>query len=157
MKRARSWLAWWGLLVGLWLALVGVWNDPYERIAGYCAAALGATAAEVARAQGVLRFRVEPRWALRLGRPLARVTYEFAIVLVALGRQLRRPRRHLGAFRTFVLAEAAGQDPTATGRRVLVLFGSTVAPNTIAVDADPRAGELEVHELVPGGRSEPPL
>jgi hypothetical protein len=155
VRRILSWLAWWGLLFGLWLALVGVWGDPYERIAGYCAAALGATAAEIARAQGVLSFRIEPRWALRLWRPLVRVPSEFALVLGTLGRQLPRPRRRVGAFRAAALPAAAGDDPAATGRRVLVCLGGTLPPNTLVLDADERTGELLIHELVARGPSEP--
>ena len=155
MKRVGSWLAWWGVLFGLWLALVGVWSDPFERIAGYCAAALGATAAEIARAQGLLRFRIEPEWALRFRRPLARVPSDFALVLVALGRQVLHPRPRFGAFRTAPVP--GGDRPAGRGRRVLACLGGSLAPNSLVLDADADADELLVHELVPPRERQPPL
>lgn len=156
MRRVVSWLVWWGLLFGLWLAFVGIWNDPFERIAGYCAAAVGATAAQVVHAQGLLRLRIEPRWVLRLWRPLARVPYEFAVVLGALAAQAARRRRRVGAVRV-VPFPAGGRRRVAAGRRALAGAGGSLAPNAVVLDADRQSGELLVHELVPERASERPL
>jgi len=148
--RVLAWVVWWGLLFGLWLAFVGVWNDPYERIAGYCAAALGATTADVVRAQGLLRIRVEPRWAALLLRPLVRVPFEFALVLTALA------RRRGGSFRV-VTAPVQGAGRERRGRRVVVGAGGSIAPNTLVLAVDEESGEVLLHELVPSSHPELPV
>ena len=93
MRRLGAWLSWFALLFGLWLLLVGTVQEV-ELVAGLCAAAVGASVADVVRSLGLLRFGVEWRW-LRLGwRPLVRVVPDFVLVLAAL---VRRPQ---GRFRT---------------------------------------------------------
>ena len=92
MRRVAAWLSWFAGLLVLWLLLVGT-VQYVERIAGLCAAAVGATGAEIVRSQGLLRFHVEWRRLRHVWRPLLRVVPEFAIVLAAL---VRRPH---GTFR----------------------------------------------------------
>jgi len=141
MRRVAAWLSWFAGLLGLWLLLVGT-VEYVERIAGLCAAALGATGAEVVRSQGLLRFRVEWRW-LRLGlKPLLRVVPDFLLVLSAL---VRRPR---GRFRT-IDVPTGGERPVDAGRRAFFVLAPSLPPNRLAVDVDPASGEALVHELVP--------
>jgi hypothetical protein len=155
MRRVLAWLVWTVLLFWLWILLVGEWSR-YELIGGAAAAALGATAMEVVRAQELLRFRVEFRWSLRICRPLARVPPEFAILAVVFVQQLVRPRHRVGAFRT-VAFPAGGQGPTDRGRRAFGALGGSLAPNTVVVAIDRRAGEMLVHELSPERASERPI
>ena len=56
MRRVAAWLAWFAGLLVLWLLLVGAIQDV-EQIAGLVAAAIGATAAEVVRSQGLAALR----------------------------------------------------------------------------------------------------
>jgi hypothetical protein len=140
MTRIAAWLSWFAALLVLWLLFVATVQD-LERIAGLCAAAVGATAAEVVRSQGLLRFRVEWRW-LRLGwRPLLRAGPEFFVVLAAL---FRRPR---GRFRTLEFP-TGGERAVDAGRRAFAVIAPSLSPNRLVVDVDPESGEALVHELV---------
>jgi hypothetical protein len=142
MRRVASWLAWCGGLFVLYLALVGSVQE-LELVAGFAAAAIGATATEVVRSQGLLRFRVEWKW-IRLGaRQLLRVAPDFFRVLAAL------PRRPRGAFRT-VPFPAGGEREVDRGRRAFAAFAASIAPNRVVVDFDAERGEALVHDLLPG-------
>ncbi|MFL5969817.1 MAG: hypothetical protein ACJ74L_09480 [Gaiellaceae bacterium] len=140
MTRIAAWLSWFAGLLVLWLLLVGTVQDV-ERIAGLCAAALGATAAEVVRSQGLLRYRVEWRWLRTTWRPLLRVVPDFVRLLVAL---VRRPH---GRFRTQEFP-TGGDRAVDAGRRAYVVVASSLAPNSLVVDADKDSGEVLMHELL---------
>ena len=145
MRRVAAWLAWFAGLLVLWLVLVGTVQDV-ERIAGLVAAAIGATAAEVVRSQGLLRYRVEGRW-IGLGLlQLLRVVPDFFRVLAAL------PRRPTGAFRT-VPFPAGGERDVDRGRRAWATLAASFAPNRLVVDVDAEAGEALVHDLLPRAAS----
>jgi hypothetical protein len=141
MRRVAAWLAWFAGLLVLWLVLVGTVQDV-ERIAGLVAAAIGATAAEVVRSQGLLRYRVEARWIVRGALQLLRVVPDFVRVLLAL------PRRPEGAFRT-VPFPSGGQRDVDRGRRAWATLTASFAPNRLVVDVDPDSGEALVHDLLP--------
>jgi hypothetical protein len=145
MRRLAAWLAWFGGLLVLWLVLVGTVQDV-ERIAGLAAAAIGATAAEVVRSQGLLRYRVEARWVLRGLRQLLQVVPDFFRVLGAL---VSPPR---GVFRT-VPFPAGGERDVDRGRRAFATFAASLAPNRLVVDVDPETGEALVHDLIPRAQS----
>jgi multisubunit Na+/H+ antiporter MnhE subunit len=140
MTRVAAWLSWFACLLILWLLFVGTVQDV-ERIAGLCAAAVGATAAEVVRSQGLLRFRFEWRRLRSAWKPLLRVVPEFVRLLAAL---IRRPQ---GRFRT-VEFPTGGERAVDAGRRAFVVVSSSLAPNSLVVDADQDSGELLVHELL---------
>jgi hypothetical protein len=141
MRRVAAWLAWFGGLLVFWLLLVGTVQDV-ERIAGLAAAAVGATAAEVVRSQGLLRYRVQARWLVPGLRQLLRVVPDFLLVLAAL------PRRPSGAFRT-VPFPAGGERDVDRGRRAWATLTASLAPNRLVVDLDPDTGEALVHDLLP--------
>jgi hypothetical protein len=149
MRRVAAWLAWFGGLFVFWLGLVGTVQDV-ERIAGLAAAAIGATAAEVVRSHGLLRYRVEARWVARGLRQLLRVVPDFFRVLAALA----SPRR--GVFRT-VPFPAGGHRDVDRGRRAWVTLAASLAPNRLVVDIDPDTGDALVHDLRPGAVSEEQL
>lgn len=141
MRRLGAWLTWFALLFALWLLLVGTVQDV-ELVAGLCAAALGAGAADLVRSLDLLRFGVEWRW-LRLGwKPLARVVPDFFLVIAAL---VRRPQ---GRFRTIEFP-TGGERAVDAGRRAFVVLAASLAPNRLAVDLDPESGDALVHELLP--------
>jgi hypothetical protein len=146
VRRVAAWLAWFAGLLILWLLLVGTSQDT-ERIAGLSAAAIGATAAEVVRSQGLLDFSVEWRWLRRTPRHLARVIPDFFLVLAT----LVRPRR--GAFRTLAFP-TGGERAVDHGRRAWAGYAASFAPNRLVVDVDPDAGVVLVHDLVPHAASD---
>jgi hypothetical protein len=141
MRRMAAWLAWCAGLLVLWLLLVGTVQDV-ERIAGLVAAAIGATAAEVVRSQGLLRYRVEARWLARGVKELLRVVPNFVRVIAAL------PARPSGAFRT-VPFPAGGVRDVDRGRRAWATLAASLAPNRLVVDLDPERGEALIHDLLP--------
>lgn len=142
MRRVAAWLPWFVCLFVLWLLLVGT-VQGVELIAGLCAAALGATATEVVRLQGLLGFRVEWRWLRQTWKPLARVAPEFLLLMVALARPAR------GTFRTLDFP-AGGERAVDSGRRAFAAVVASLAPNRLVVDVDPETDGALVHDLVPG-------
>jgi hypothetical protein len=146
VRRVAAWLAWFGGLFLVWLLFVGT-VAGLELIAGLCAAAIGATAAEVVRSQGLLNFRVESRWLVRGAGQLLRVVPEFFLVLAAIGRPSR------GAFRT-VEFPAGGRRAVDSGRRAWAALTGSLAPNRLVVDVDPETGKALVHDLVPGAAAD---
>jgi hypothetical protein len=141
MRRAARWAGWFCGLFALWLLLVGTVQD-LELVAGLCAAAIGATAMEIARIHGPLRVRVEWRWLRRGWRPLLRVLPEFLQLLAAL---VRRPQ---GTFRELDFP-VGGERAVDSGRRAFAVVAGSLAPNRIVVDVDPETGHALVHDLLP--------
>jgi multisubunit Na+/H+ antiporter MnhE subunit len=156
MQRLLAWLAWFGGLFVLWLVFVGTASDRMENIGGLFASALAATAAEVVRSQGLLHFRVERRWWVRLWRQPWRIVADFGIVVLAFFAQLIHPRAHRGSFRT-VEFPTGGQRAADRGRRAFVAAVGSLAPNTLVVEVDEEGGELLLHHLVPERAPERPL
>jgi multisubunit Na+/H+ antiporter MnhE subunit len=145
--RARIgwWLVWWVVLLGLWLLLVTV--SIAELIAGMVAAAIGATAAEVVQAQGLVRFDPDPRWFLRVWKLPRSIVRDCWIVTAALWRHLRGDEVN-GGFRALPF-HRGGDDARASARRALVVLAISVSPNSIVVGIDEDADLMLVHQLVP--------
>lgn len=155
MRRALSWLAWWGVLIVVWLLYVGTVNWQ-ERIAGVILAAVAATAAEVVRSLGPLRFRVTARWLARGWVPLVKVVPEFAVVTAALWRALVHGERSPGGFAVADFP-AGGERAEDAGRRAFTTVVGSLAPNTYVVDVAEADGLLLTHTLVPARASKLPL
>lgn len=147
MHALRSWALWWLVLFGLWNVIQGA-AEAMEMAAGAGAAALGATFAEAARRQGLLAFAPEPRWLVRSARLLWRLPYEFAIVTVALVRDLLRIRRVRGEWAVSPLP-AGRVAAIRAGNRASTLALENVAPNTMAIEAE-GGDEALRHDLVSG-------
>jgi hypothetical protein len=140
--RVGAWLSWFAGLYALWLLLVGALQEV-ELIAGLFAAAIGAAAVDVVRAQGLLGFNVERRWLRPAWKPLLRVVPDFLLLMGALARRSR------GAFRTLEFPVGGGRAIDA-GRRAFAVFAPSLAPNRLVVDVDPDGEGAVVHELVAG-------
>lgn len=145
-RRALTWLAWWVVLMALWVMV----DDSIqfdELLAGAGAAALAALAAEVASYQASVRLglgRDRPliREALRLPVQLAKDT---VTVFAALAR--RHPPQ--GEY-----AEIGVDLPAGETGRVLLTGIRSFTPNTFVVSVDPGRGTMLVHRLAaPGGRT----
>jgi multisubunit Na+/H+ antiporter MnhE subunit len=145
-RRVGAWLVWWVLLMAFWVILDdSIATD--ELLAGAGAAALGATLAELASYQASARFRLRIEWivpALRLPGQVARDT---VIVFAALWRQLAHRQEPRSGFRA-VPARYGGVDTEAATRRVLLIGGRSLAPNTFALGLDSEQDVMVVHQLV---------
>ncbi|MEA2506278.1 MAG: Na+/H+ ion antiporter subunit [Actinomycetota bacterium] len=145
--RARIgwWAVWWVALLCLWLLLVTV--SVAELIAGVVAAAIAATAAEVVRAQGLVRFDPDPRWLLRVWKIPRSVVRDCWLLTVVLVRYLRG-RPVPSGFRAIPF-DSGGDDARASARRALVVLAISVSPNTYVVGIDEDADLMLVHRFMP--------
>lgn len=145
-RRAGSWLVWWAILMAFWIVVdYSIATD--ELLAGAGAAALGASLAELACHQARVRPRIRIRWlvpALRLPGEVARDTL---IVFGALARRLVRGEEPPSGF---LEVPARSGDDSAEGltRRVLLIGGRSLAPNTFVLGIDKARGVMVVHQLV---------
>jgi multisubunit Na+/H+ antiporter MnhE subunit len=150
--RARIgwWLASWVVLLGLWLLLVTV--SVAELIAGMVAAAIAATAFEVVRAQGLVRFDPDPRWFLRMWKIPRSVVRDCWILTAALFHHLTGKPVNSG-FRAIPF-RSGGDDDRSSARRALVVPALSVSPNTYVIGIDEGSDLMLVHQLVPSPRGE---
>ena len=130
----------------LWLVLISDWVVA-EEILGLVAAAVGATAAEAVREQGLSGFRLRARWLKRAGGLPWQAVRETGWVLKALVGQAtgRAPVR--GRFR--VVAVTLSEDPDEqAAQRALLTAGASFGPNSYVLTIDNRAGLMLTHELI---------
>jgi multisubunit Na+/H+ antiporter MnhE subunit len=149
-RRVGAWLVWWVLLMSFWVILDDsiAWD---ELLAGAGAAALGALLAEMAGHQAATRFRMRVEWlvpALKLPGEVAR---DSGVVFAALWRRLAHGTQPDSGFREVPVRYG---DDTAAGmtRRVLLIGGRSVAPNSFALGIDEERDVMVVHQLVVTGR-----
>jgi multisubunit Na+/H+ antiporter MnhE subunit len=145
-RRAGAWLVWWVLLMSFWVVLDNS-IAPDELLAGAGAAALGAFLAELAFHQSATRLRMRIAWVVpAFGLP-GQVARDTVIVFAALWRRLARGQEPASGFRE--LPVRYGSD-TAQGvtRRVLLIGGRSVAPNSFALGIDSGRDVMVIHQLV---------
>jgi hypothetical protein len=137
---------------GFYMLLIDTASLP-ELYAGAAVVAMSAVTLVAVRERGFPSLDIRVRWLLRSWRAIVRIPAHVAIVSLEAFVQLGDRRRRRGAIRN--VRFAGGEDPADHGRSALaVLFGS-VAPNTVVLGVDPRAGRLIVHQLrQTGGREE---
>lgn len=153
-RRAASWLVWWVLLLGLWVA-VDDSIDLAELGAGAGAAALGAFVAEVAAYQAGTRFRMRISWLLPAFRLPGQVLSDTVLVFGALWRLLARGEQPRSGFRELP-ARFGDQGDKDVTRRVLLVGANSLAPNTFVLGIDEARDVMVVHQLVvKQGRTEP--
>lgn len=143
-RRALVWLAWWVLMMSLWVMI----DDSIqfdELLAGSGAAALAALAAEFVTYQTAVRVRVRPgrRLAGEVVRLPATVARDTLTVFGALARTLATGRPPDGGF-----AELPVDVPPGEAGRVLLTGIRSLAPNTFVVGIDDERGVMVVHRLV---------
>jgi multisubunit Na+/H+ antiporter MnhE subunit len=150
--RARIgwWLASWIALLALWLLLVTV--SLSELVAGMIAAAIAATAVEVVRAQGLVRFDPDPRWFLRIWKLPRSIVRDCWLLSVALVRHLTGRPVNSG-FRAIPF-RSGGDDSRSSARRALVVLAISVSPNSIVIGIDEEADLMLVHQLIPAPKSD---
>lgn len=148
-RRAGTWLVWWVLLMGLWIAV----DDSIglaELVAGAGAATLGALLAEVAGYQAATRFRMRISWIGWIG-PVARLPGQVADdtlrVFGALWRLCVHGEQPDSGFSERPVRYGDDSDEGIT-RRVLLVWANSLAPGTFVLGID--RDVMVVHELVPG-------
>jgi multisubunit Na+/H+ antiporter MnhE subunit len=146
LGRLKFWTAWYLPLVVLWLAFVDTFAVA-EVALGLVAAAVAATAAELVRTQGLVRFRLDPRWLRDLTHLPWQVVRDTWLLAAALwGHVNGRPVR--GVFRVVPFPGEA-DDARSAARRALVTGLVSVTPNTMVVGVEGSEGVMLVHQLVP--------
>ena len=145
-RRVGAWLAWWVLLMSFWVILdYSLASD--ELLAGAGAAALGALLAELAFHQAATRFRIRIEWLVPALSLPAQVVKDTAIVFAALWRRVARGEEPASGFRA-VPARFGSNTAEGQTRRVLLIGGRSVAPNSIAAGIDPDRDVMIIHQLV---------
>jgi len=145
-RRAATWLVWWVLLMSFWVIL----DDSValdELLAGAGAAALAAFLAELVSYQAATRFRLRVEWLLPALRLPGQVARDTVIVFAALGRRLLRGEQPPSGFREIPVPFGGRGDEDVT-RRVLLVGGRSVAPNTFVLGIDSELNVMIVHQLV---------
>jgi multisubunit Na+/H+ antiporter MnhE subunit len=160
-RRAAVWLAWWTLMMSLWVMV----DDSLqfdELLAGAGAAAIAAVAAEFAAYQASVRYRVRPGWLLaaEILRLPAEVARDTLTVFGALARMLVTGRAPEGGYAELPAGGLPGEKgapardkgaPPGEAGRVLLTGVRSFAPNTFVLGIDDERGVLVVHRLVPEG------
>jgi hypothetical protein len=146
-------VVWWIALFWAWLVYQGEWNR-IEWVAAAGAATLGASVATAIASRGLLAFRVPLRAIADAKSVPLQIVIDFAIVTLALMRQLGGCRSQ-GAFvvRSFSSGESG---PHAAGDRAWRAVLATFSPNAYVVDIDPGSHDVLIHDLVPHRPSESP-
>jgi multisubunit Na+/H+ antiporter MnhE subunit len=118
-----------------------------ELLAGAGAAALAATLAELIGHQAATRFRMRAEWmAPALGLP-GQVVRDAVIVFAALWRLLAHGEQPPSGFREIPARFGDDSDEGVT-RRVLLVGGRSLAPNTFVLGIDRERNVMVVHQLV---------
>src|SRR4051794_27892048 len=131
--RVTSILFWFLLLTVVWVVLLGT-SQSTEVIAGLCAAAVGVVFVELLRAQGLLRFRAEPRLLAKAWRLPWLVAFDFGLVTWELVRALARGRRVRGTWVTVPFETEPG--PEGEWQRAFGVATANGAANAVVVDLE---------------------
>lgn len=145
-RRAGSWLVWWVLMMSFWVMLDDSISTD-ELLAGAGAAALAALLAELVTHQAATRFRMRIEWLAQALSLPGQVVRDTVVVYRALWRRLVRGEQPASAF--LELPVRYGDDgPEGMTRRVLLVGGTSVAPNTFVLGMDKDRDVMVVHRLV---------
>jgi multisubunit Na+/H+ antiporter MnhE subunit len=145
-RRVGAWLVWWVLLMSLWVSV----DDSIaldELLAGAGATALAAFLAELVTYQAGTRFRMRVEWLVPALRLPGEIAADTVIVFAALGRRLVRGEQPPSGFREIPARFGGASDEDVT-RRVLLVGGRSVAPNTFVLGIDRERDAMVVHQLV---------
>jgi multisubunit Na+/H+ antiporter MnhE subunit len=146
VRRVGSWLVWWVLMMSFWVMIDDSVNTD-ELLAGAGAAALGAFVAEVVTYQAAARFRMRIDWLVPALRLPGQVVQDMVTVYAALWRRLAHGERPPSAFAE-IPARFGDDSPEGVTRRVLLIGGHSVAPNTFVLGIDKDTDLMVVHKLV---------
>jgi multisubunit Na+/H+ antiporter MnhE subunit len=146
-RRVATWLAWWVLLMSLWVAV----DDSFESdelLVGAGLAAVAALAAEVACDQAELRLRIRAAWLVRAlvlpGQVVQQTFMVFAALAAGLFTKAPLPR---GRFRELPV-RYGDNTPLGVTSRVLLTGARSLAPNEFVLGIDPERDVMITHQLV---------
>jgi multisubunit Na+/H+ antiporter MnhE subunit len=149
IRRVGSWLVWWTLMMSFWIMLDDSIRSD-ELLAGAGAAALAALLAELVSHQAATRFRMRIEWLVPALKLPGQLVADMVVVYGALWRRLVRGEQPPSAF--LELPARFGDDsPEGITRRVLLVGGMSVAPNTFVLGIDSDTDVMVVHRLVARG------
>jgi hypothetical protein len=146
-RAVRFWLRWWVGLTVLYLLLVFK-TEPAESVAGVVCGAIGATAAEMVRRHGRLRF--SPGWgwlpaALRLPRD---VVVDTGRLVGVLWRVLVRREPVTGRIIAVQYEDAHRKGVNASSRRAVTKWIGSVSPNSLVIGFAEKHDRVLLHQLV---------
>ncbi len=145
-RRVLSWLAWWVLLMALWVAVDDSFRSD-ELLAGAGAAALAALAAELVTEQAAIRLAMRPRWLLAAARLPWEVARDTCVVFAALAGTLLGRELPAGEFAE-VPVRYGDDTPLGQTRRLLLTGARSLPPNTFVLGLDAERDVMVVHRLV---------
>jgi multisubunit Na+/H+ antiporter MnhE subunit len=151
-RRAGAWLVWWTLMMSFWIMLDDSLNSD-ELLAGAGAAALAALLAEVVSYQAATRFRMRAEWLVPALKLPGQLIHDMVVVYGALWRLLARGEQPPSAI-VELPARFGDDSPEGITRRVLLVGGTSVAPNTFVLGIDKDTNVMVVHRLVAGGKGD---
>jgi multisubunit Na+/H+ antiporter MnhE subunit len=137
---------WWVLLMSFWVILDNSLRRD-ELLAGAGAAALGAFLAELVGYQAVTRFRMRVEWLVPAFDLPGQIARDMVIVFAALWRRLAHGEEPASGFRELPAQFGDDSDEGVT-RRVLLVGGRSMAPNTFVLGIDQDRDVMVVHQLV---------
>lgn len=140
-----SGVAIWLAMFGLWMLLVGSADLP-EIVFGVASATIAAAGFVIVRTHDDMRLRFRPRQiAILLRRLPPKVLVDCARVLGATWLAISG-RRISGQLVRVPFRPGSADDPDDAARRALVVFGVSLAPNTVVVRIDQR--DVLEHQLL---------
>jgi hypothetical protein len=145
--RVAYWLTTWILLWILYLLLVFK-TEPAEIAVGALCAAIGATGAEVVRAQASVRFAPGRGWWRGLPRLPRELLVDTWLLVGVLWRVVVRRERVRGRWITLPFPGVRGDDSAAVSRRAVAKWFGSVAPNTLVAGFDEDHERILLHQLV---------
>lgn len=137
---------WWVLMMSFWVMLDDSVNTD-ELLAGAGAAAVAAFLAELVTYQAGAVFRMRIEWLVPALRLPGQVIQDTVTVYVALWRRLVHGEQPPSAF-VERPARYGDDSPEGFTRRVLLIGGQSLAPNSFALGIDPDRDVMVVHQLV---------
>jgi len=146
VRRVGSWLVWWVLMMAFWVMLDDSISTD-ELLAGAGAAALAALLAELVTYQAATRFRMRIEWLVPALSLPGEVVRDTVTVYRALWRRLVHGEQPPSAFEELPI-RFGDDSPEGVTRRVLLIWGTSVAPNTFALGIDKDSDVMVVHRLV---------
>ncbi len=147
-SRLRFGLAWWAVLLAVWLLFVDSLAAP-EVLAGVVAAAVAASVAETVRELGYVRFAPRLRWVRHAPRVGGQILVDCGVLFAALVWRLFR-RRPLRGVMLRIPVRYGDDGARDAARRALLNFGVSITPNSYVVDLDQETSTVLIHQLVAG-------
>jgi hypothetical protein len=151
-QRVRFWLKWWSGPFALYELLVFSLQTA-ELVTGAICAAVAATAAELVRSHGKVRFAPGYGWIRMLPGLALEVAVDTLRMVPLLWRAIRGRPVH-GRMRCIAFPAASLKGTQGSTRRAVEKFMGSVAPNSYVVGFDQDHNVVLVHQLEP--TEEPP-